>query len=143
MRFVSNLLSTIHSRHFNHHHHHHYRFVYENICKRFLHSASLRMTTQEVATALRPFIFTVHPDRFWNHPQEKNTNEISLKRLNEFLGDKNDGKTASSTDEETITFYILNNDGKIRSNEKSAQNKFEKVNIKLNSKENISTTVHR
>lgn len=101
------------------------------------------MTTQEVATALRPFIFTVHPDRFWNHPQEKNTNEISLKRLNEFLGDKNDGKTASSTDEETITFYILNNDGKIRSNEKSAQNKFEKVNIKLNSKENISTTVHR
>lgn len=99
------------------------------------------MTSQEVATALRPFIFTVHPDRFWNHPKEKNTNEISLKRLNEFLGDKNDGKT-TSIGEETITFYILNKEGS-RSNEKSALNKFEKVDIKLNSKENVSTTVHR
>ncbi|XP_046910211.1 T-cell activation inhibitor, mitochondrial [Dermatophagoides farinae] len=144
MRSVLNLLWTIHSRHFNHfynhHHHHHHHFIYENICKRCIHSA-LRMTSQEVATALRPFIFTVHPDRFWNHPKEKNTNEISLKRLNEFLGDKNDGKT-TSIGEETITFYILNKEGS-RSNEKSALNKFEKVDIKLNSKENVSTTVHR
>lgn len=104
--------------------------------QRWIHSG-LAMTSQEVATALRPFIFTVHPDRFWNYPKEKNTNEISLKRLNEFIGDKSDGKHMNNS-EETITFYIRNS-----STTNNEQNKFEKVDIKLNSKENISTTVHR
>lgn len=104
--------------------------------RRWIHSG-LAMTSQEVATALRPFIFTVHPDRFWNYPKEKNTNEISLKRLNEFIGDKSDGKHMNNR-EETITFYIRNS-----STTNNEQNKFEKVDIKLNSKENISTTVHR
>lgn len=110
----------------------------KNFPMKFIHSARISMTSQEIATALRPFIFTVHPDRFWNFPIEKNTNEISLKRLNEFLGERSTGKCSKIRDE-IITFYIRN----ASSSSSSPEIDFKKVNIKLNSMENLSTTVHR
>ena len=96
------------------------------------------MTSQEVATALRPFIFIVHPDRFWKYPKEKNTNEVSLKRLNEFLGDRLNQKMTSN--EETITFYMRNNEQNAKSTNAI---QLKKVDIKLSSNENLNTTVHR
>ena len=93
------------------------------------------MTSNEVANALRPFIFSVHPDRFWKHPKERSTNEVSLKKLNEYLGDKLNQKAFRN--EETITFYVRHN--------KPSQNMTEmkKVDIMLSSRENINVTVHR
>ncbi|KFM78448.1 hypothetical protein X975_17264, partial [Stegodyphus mimosarum] len=49
------------------------------------HSSSISLTQQEVATALRPFYFAVHPDLFYQFPKEKEINENSLKQLNFYL----------------------------------------------------------
>ena len=107
------------------------------IVRRWIHSGQT-MTSQEVATALRPFIFIVHPDRFWKYPKEKVTNEVSLKRLNEFLGDRLNQKVTSN--EETITFYMRNNEQSAKS---ANETQLKKVNITLSSRENLNATVHR
>ncbi|XP_071447714.1 T-cell activation inhibitor, mitochondrial [Hetaerina americana] len=39
----------------------------------------------EVSTALRPFYFSVHPDLFGQHPNERAVNENSLKQLNAYI----------------------------------------------------------
>lgn len=43
------------------------------------------MTSTEVSTALRPFYFSVHPDLFGQHPNQRTTNENSLKQLSSLL----------------------------------------------------------
>ena len=106
------------------------------IVMRWIHSGQM-MTSQEVATALRPFIFIVHPDRFWGYPKEKNTNEVSLKKLNEFLGDRLSQK---KTPEQTITFYMRNSEKCTKSEDDI---KLKKVDIKLSNGDNLNTTVHR
>ncbi len=129
------------------------------LLKRLFHFAQ-SLTTQEVATALRPFIFIVHPDRFWAYPKERVTNEVSLKRLNEFLDDRlNASKAPLQTrkPEETVTFY-LNSTTTTNKNEASKASaadtsaaadkhddklSLKKVEIKLSSRENLNTTVHR
>lgn len=128
------------------------------LLKRLFHFAQ-SLTTQEVATALRPFIFIVHPDRFWAYPKERVTNEVSLKRLNEFLDDRLNAKAPLQTrkPEETVTFY-LNSTTTTNKNEASKASaadtsaaadkhddklSLKKVEIKLSSRENLNTTVHR
>ena len=109
------------------------------IIKRLIYCGQT-MTSHEVATALRPFIFNIHPDRFWNFPNEKSTNEISLKKLNGFLDDKLNQKLSSN--EETVTFYYMRNTEKC-STKSVDKIKLTKVDIKLNKWENLNTTVHR
>lgn len=59
----------------------------------------------DLTTALRPFYFAVHPDFFAQHPEQRNTNENSLKLLSEHLEalyerrQKNDGT-------EVLKFYV-------------------------------------
>lgn len=108
-----------------------------NILFRLFHFAP-HLTTQEVATALRPFIFIVHPDRFWKYPKERVANEKSLKKLNEFLDDRLNSKPETRKPEETVTFY-LNSQGKSLAQEEELK----KVEIRLSSRENLNTTVHR
>jgi len=96
------------------------------------------MTSHEVAAALRPFIFIVHPDRFWKYPKEKNTNEVSLKKLNAFLDDKLSQKVPS---EQTVTFYMRNSEKCPTKSADAAT--LTKVDIRLNNRENLNTTVHR
>lgn len=43
------------------------------------------LTNVEVSTALRPFYFSVHPDLFGQYPDQRFTNENSLKHLSSFL----------------------------------------------------------
>lgn len=43
------------------------------------------LSSSEVTVALRPFYFAVHPDLFQQHPQERDTNENSLKQLNHYI----------------------------------------------------------
>ena len=99
---------------------------------RCIHSGLTALTSQEVATALRPFIFSIHPDRFWRYPKEKNVNEASLKKLNEFL---ESNRNRSATGNETVTFYMQNNNNN--------KNALKVVEIKLNSAENVNTNVHK
>ena len=126
------------------------------LLKRLFHFAQ-SLTTQEVATALRPFIFIVHPDRFWAYPKERITNEVSLKRLNEFLDDRLNAKAPLQTrkPEETVTFYLNSTNNKNEASKASAADtsaaadkhddklSLKKVEIKLSSRENLNTTVHR
>ncbi|BES88577.1 T cell activation inhibitor, mitochondrial [Nesidiocoris tenuis] len=63
------------------------------IRKKLLDNASLpvgiccsrMLTTGEVATALRPFYFSVHPDLFGKFPAERATNENSLQILSSYI----------------------------------------------------------
>lgn len=112
--------------------------MFNQLIRRSIHFGQT-MTTQEVATALRPFIFIVHPDRFWNFPKEKDTNELSLKRLNEFLDDKLRHKSMET--QQTITFYVRNGESKNQSEKNDIE--LMKVDINLSSKENVNTTVHK
>lgn len=43
------------------------------------------LSSSQVSVALRPFYFAVHPDLFQQHPQERDTNEDSLKQLNGYI----------------------------------------------------------
>lgn len=43
------------------------------------------LSSAEVATALRPFYFLVHPDLFCQHPRAQHINDSSLKLLNNHL----------------------------------------------------------
>lgn len=52
--------------------------------KKFL-SSKRHLSSNEVSVALRPFYFAVHPDLFQQHPQERDTNENSLKQLNCYI----------------------------------------------------------
>ncbi|KAF5308771.1 hypothetical protein FQR65_LT06004 [Abscondita terminalis] len=61
------------------------------------------MTTTEVATALRPFYFSVHPDLFGQHPQQRVTNENSLKQLSSFIATIQSRKRVSACN---LEFYI-------------------------------------
>jgi len=54
------------------------RIAFGSVVKRYLTSA-------EVSTALRPFYFLVHPDLFGRFPDERATNEKSLKHLRSYV----------------------------------------------------------
>ena len=98
---------------------------------RWIHSGLASLTSQEVATALRPFIFSIHPDRFWRYPKEKTVNEASLKRLNEFL---ESNRNHNPCENETVTFYMQN---------KEKSHDLKMVKIRLNSSENVNSNVHK
>lgn len=44
-----------------------------------------RALSHDLTTALRPFYFAVHPDLFGQHPEQRQTNENSLKLLSAHL----------------------------------------------------------
>lgn len=108
------------------------------VVRRWMTQSAQAMTSAEVSTALRPFIFIVHPDRFWNHPTEKIANEISLQKLNEFLGNQLDRNC--SPKDETVTFYLRKND---HSNKISSPSSLKLVKIVLSSRETVNKTVHK
>lgn len=80
-----------------------------------LHLMQTRSISTELATALRPFYFAVHPDLFEQHPVQRAVNEESLKQLNahiEILNNNNNRQqqiTLSSSNakyQKTLQFYI-------------------------------------
>ncbi|XP_068944690.1 T-cell activation inhibitor, mitochondrial isoform X2 [Petaurus breviceps papuanus] len=68
-----------------------------------LHSRAL--SGAEAVNALRPFYFAVHPDFFGQHPQEREINENSLKKLSAYLENlqKPGFKSLKPTQ---LTFYV-------------------------------------
>uniref|UniRef100_A0A336M257 CSON010661 protein n=1 Tax=Culicoides sonorensis TaxID=179676 RepID=A0A336M257_CULSO len=67
------------------------------------------LTTQEVATALRPFYFVVHPDLFGKFPQQRSTNEDSLQRLSAHLEALTQQRILDTTPN-TLPFYVREQD---------------------------------
>ncbi|XP_055386140.1 T-cell activation inhibitor, mitochondrial [Condylostylus longicornis] len=63
------------------------------------------ISSAEIATALRPFYFAVHPDLFGRHPEQRTVNEESLKHLSAHLEAIQQRRLAQSAPK-TLTFYI-------------------------------------
>lgn len=100
----------------------------------------LPLTPSEVSTALRPFFFAVHPDRFSSTPIEQKVNENSLKLLNEYLELKKQSLSQSLDSDQSrdVDFYLKDN----RSEGKKSQ-KLILVKINLLRDEDMNETVDR
>ncbi|KAG1689929.1 T-cell activation inhibitor, mitochondrial [Nymphon striatum] len=66
------------------------------------------LSSSEIAAALRPFYFVVHPDLFCQYPHEKKINENSLKSLKAYLEDNRSAGNLfkNSNNTATVTFYL-------------------------------------
>ncbi|XP_052868518.1 T-cell activation inhibitor, mitochondrial [Anopheles cruzii] len=64
------------------------------------------ISSSEVATALRPFYFAVHPDLFGRYPQERQVNEDSLKQLSAHLESLLSQRRVLPSTPRTLPFYI-------------------------------------
>lgn len=103
-------------------------------------SNARQLTSQEVAKALRPFFFVVHPDRFWKYPKEKDTNEDSLKQLNAHIEDVIEMK---ETSDRRITFF-MREETKKKDNRCSDTNAgLKQITLNLLRRENINKIVHK
>lgn len=61
------------------------------------------LSSTQLATALRPFYFSVHPDLFGQHPRERVINENSLKQLTAFIEMVQQKRPVQPT---KFTFYV-------------------------------------
>lgn len=61
------------------------------------------LTSGEIATALRPFYFSVHPDLFGKYPSERAINESSLQSLSSYIQNLQQNKFPTPTH---LTFYL-------------------------------------
>ncbi|XP_046450179.1 T-cell activation inhibitor, mitochondrial-like, partial [Daphnia pulex] len=86
-------------------------------CQRYISSS-------EVSVALRPFYFAVHPDLFQQHPQERDTNENSLKQLNGYIETLMHSKPVRPA---KVKFFLRK--------QQSTDHKFKAVNISLAQKD--------
>ncbi|XP_032665993.1 T-cell activation inhibitor, mitochondrial isoform X1 [Odontomachus brunneus] len=68
-----------------------------------------RLSTGEIATALRPFYFTVHPDLFGQYPTQRTVNENSLKQLSSILETLQQKQPIRPT---ILPFYLRSKDEK-------------------------------
>nr|XP_040234454.2 T-cell activation inhibitor, mitochondrial [Anopheles coluzzii] len=64
------------------------------------------ISSSEVATALRPFYFAVHPDLFGRYPQQRQVNEDSLKLLSAHLESLLTQKRILPSTPRALPFYI-------------------------------------
>lgn len=65
-----------------------------------------RNISTELAAALRPFYFVVHPDLFGQHPQQRSVNEDSLKQLSAHLQLLHEHKFPFTRESKILRFYI-------------------------------------
>ena len=93
---------------------------------------SRRLSSAQVATALRPFYFLVHPDLFGRFPQEQAVNETSLKQLKSYLNIMLDEKRRPQPIK--TTFYVKPRGQKSRK-------KLSKIQLQLGSEAKIRDTV--
>ena len=65
-----------------------------------------RISSSEIATALRPFYFAVHPDLFGRHPEQRSVNEESLKHLSAHLEHCLQRRQINETAPKVLHFYV-------------------------------------
>ncbi|KAH8302627.1 hypothetical protein KR044_009003 [Drosophila immigrans] len=73
-------------------------------CHKFGHWLR-RNLSSDLTTALRPFYFAVHPDLFGQHPEQRQTNENSLKLLSAHL-EALSHHTYPNEDAKVLKFYV-------------------------------------
>ncbi|KAI1297252.1 T-cell activation inhibitor, mitochondrial [Halotydeus destructor] len=100
---------------------------------------SNQLTTTEVAHALRPFYFKVHPDKFWLYPVAREANESSLQFLNQHLEQL--VKSEASPSKRRIKFYVRK--ASKRDSESIDDENFTQVQISLSPEEDINQTVQK
>lgn len=92
----------------------------------------LKLTNNQVATALRPFYFEIHPDRFWRFPDAKRVNESSLKQLNQQLEElASGGRVAKRL---SVRFYARKDDD---------TQELKVVDIEIDPESNLNSTIKR
>lgn len=79
------------------------------------------LSSAEVSTALRPFYFSVHPDLFGKHPNERSVNENSLKQLSSYLETLQQRRSVQPV---SLKFYL-------RSQGESVKGSFRMVTLNL------------
>lgn len=90
------------------------------------------LSSAEVSTALRPFYFSVHPDLFGQHPNERTVNENSLKQLSSYLETIQHRRTARPI---SLKFYL-------RSQQPSVRGAFRMVTLNLSERNTRNTVLH-
>ncbi|KAK7605416.1 hypothetical protein V9T40_007274 [Parthenolecanium corni] len=93
-----------------------------------------RMSSSEIATALRPFYFSVHPDLFGQYPSERAVNENSLQMLSCFIENAKSSKPHPETE---LTFYLK--PGKNKSDPRNLQ--YVKIKVGAKSLENTVSSI--
>lgn len=93
-----------------------------------------QISSAEIATALRPFYFVVHPDLFGRHPEQRSINEESLKHLSAHLEASQHQRQPSSSPK-TLSFYVRDTDSKIR------QDKFKLIRINIERRRDAKTII--
>lgn len=83
------------------------------------------LSSGEVSTALRPFYFSVHPDLFGKHPDERTVNENSLKQLSSYLETIQQRRMVRPT---SIKFFL-------RSQDSSDKGTFRTITLHLNERD--------
>ncbi|XP_072013328.1 T-cell activation inhibitor, mitochondrial-like isoform X2 [Amphiura filiformis] len=97
-----------------------------------------RLNVSQTAEALRPFIFAVHPDFFGQHPEERATNEHSLKQLYAYI----DGLRGEHHQVRPIDLkFFLRNYGQ-QKEQQSTTPGFRPVSISLPFRDIYSTVTH-
>lgn len=92
-------------------------------------SRSKRFLSTELATALRPFYFAVHPDLFGQYPEQRSVNEDSLKQLSAHMQILYERKYHVLREKKTLHFYI-------REENVEERNKFKLIKITLDNRIN-------
>lgn len=93
-----------------------------NVCQ-----TSTRYLSTELAAALRPFYFAVHPDLFGQYPQQRSVNEDSLKQLSAHMQLLYEGKYHALREKKILQFYIREENVELR-------NKFKLIKITLDNR---------
>ncbi|XP_026277751.1 T-cell activation inhibitor, mitochondrial isoform X1 [Frankliniella occidentalis] len=89
-------------------------------------AGSIRLLSSvEVSTALRPFYFSVHPDLFGKHPNERSINENSLMQLSSYLETLQRSRSVRPV---SLKFYL-------RPRETSFKGSFQLVTLNLNERD--------
>lgn len=92
-----------------------------------VYQSSSRYLSTELAAALRPFYFAVHPDLFGQYPQQRSVNEDSLKQLSAHMQLLYERKYHAIREKKTLQFYI-------REENVEERNKFKLIKITLDNR---------
>ncbi|XP_030385633.1 T-cell activation inhibitor, mitochondrial [Scaptodrosophila lebanonensis] len=101
------------------------------LCRKFLawqvQGQRRRLLSTELTAALRPFYFAVHPDLFGQYPEQRQTNEESLKMLSAHLESLYERNYRSTQDAKVLKFYVR------ESAEVEKRDSFKLVQIRMDS----------
>ncbi|XP_013105159.1 T-cell activation inhibitor, mitochondrial [Stomoxys calcitrans] len=94
----------------------------------------VRSLNTELAAALRPFYFVVHPDLFGQHPEQRAVNEDSLKQLSSHMQLIQENKFYALRETKVLKFYI-------RDDKAEDRNTFKLIKVTLDNRSKDAKTI--